>query len=91
MTFSAVRTFSAHPPRRADDERKQPSPRADVRENIYTIPNVLTLSRILACPVLGYAIVHDHFVAATALLAYAGLTDLVCVPPASCAARDPPC
>jgi len=48
-----------------------------LRENIYTIPNLLTVSRILACPVLGYAIVQENFVAATALLVYAGLTDLV--------------
>ena len=49
-----------------------------LRENIYTLPNLLTASRILACPVLGYFIVQDNFVAATVLLAYAGLTDLVC-------------
>ncbi|KAF7798728.1 hypothetical protein EIP86_009953 [Pleurotus ostreatoroseus] len=48
-----------------------------VRENIYTVPNLLTASRILACPALGYCIVQDNFVAATALLLYAGLTDLV--------------
>ncbi|EIW58595.1 cardiolipin synthase [Trametes versicolor FP-101664 SS1] len=46
-------------------------------ENIYTIPNLLTLSRIVACPVLGWAIVHDEFYLATGLLVYAGLTDLV--------------
>ncbi|KAI0759342.1 CDP-alcohol phosphatidyltransferase-domain-containing protein [Irpex lacteus] len=46
-------------------------------ENIYTYPNLLTVSRILACPVLGWAIVQDNFVLATSLLAYAGLTDLV--------------
>lgn len=50
-----------------------------VRENIYTLPNLLTVSRILACPVLGYYIVQENFVVATSLLAYAGLTDLVCV------------
>ena len=49
----------------------------DLRENIYTLPNLLTLSRIAACPALGYFILHGNFVAATALLAYAGVTDLV--------------
>ncbi|KAI0692520.1 CDP-alcohol phosphatidyltransferase-domain-containing protein [Cytidiella melzeri] len=48
-----------------------------VTENIYTLPNLLTVSRILACPLLGWAIVHDNFVLATSLLAYAGLTDWV--------------
>ncbi|KAI0923628.1 hypothetical protein AcW1_006528 [Taiwanofungus camphoratus] len=35
------------------------------------------MSRILACPVLGWSIIHDDFYTATALLVYAGLTDLV--------------
>ncbi|KAL7280738.1 CDP-diacylglycerol--glycerol-3-phosphate 3-phosphatidyltransferase [Trametes coccinea BRFM310] len=48
-----------------------------IRENIYTIPNLLTLSRIAACPVLGWSIVNDDFYLATGLLVYAGLTDLV--------------
>lgn len=47
------------------------------RENIYTIPNLLTLSRIAACPFLGYFIVNGNFVAATGLLVYAGATDWV--------------
>ncbi|OCH84116.1 CDP-diacylglycerol--glycerol-3-phosphate 3-phosphatidyltransferase [Obba rivulosa] len=53
-----------------------PKPKT-VRENIYTLPNLLTVSRILACPILGWSILHDDFHFATALLAYAGLTDLV--------------
>ncbi|KAH9852626.1 CDP-alcohol phosphatidyltransferase-domain-containing protein [Lenzites betulinus] len=50
---------------------------AVIKENIYTLPNLLTLSRIAACPVLGWAIVHDEFYLATGLLVYAGLTDWV--------------
>ena len=46
-------------------------------EKIWTIPNILTASRILSCPVLGYAILHDSFYVATGLLVYAGLTDFV--------------
>lgn len=49
----------------------------ELRENIYTIPNALTVSRILACPVLGWSIVEGNFVMATSLLAYAGITDWV--------------
>lgn len=44
---------------------------------IYTLPNLLTLSRIISCPVLGYAILQDNFYLATSLLVYAGFTDLV--------------
>lgn len=50
-----------------------------IRENIYTIPNALTVSRIIACPILGYSIVQGDFVLATGLLAYAGISDWVSV------------
>ncbi|KAI0328712.1 hypothetical protein GY45DRAFT_1326006 [Cubamyces sp. BRFM 1775] len=84
-----IRSFSLNSPLR--DSQHQPgqqerSPRTEsspsdkaptIRENIYTLPNLLTLSRIAACPVLGWAIVHDDFYLATGLLVYAGLTDLV--------------
>ncbi|KAJ3553174.1 hypothetical protein NM688_g3756 [Phlebia brevispora] len=88
----ARRSFHSHRPCLAEENRRksfaQMKPLQQlrnlklpetVRENIYTLPNLLTVSRILACPVLGYCIVQDNFVAATSLLVYAGLTDLVCV------------
>lgn len=50
-----------------------------IRENIYTLPNILTVSRILSCPVLGWSILEGNFHLATSLLVYAGLTDLVCL------------
>jgi len=62
--------------KKADDSRGSTSTPL-VRENIYTIPNLLTVSRILACPVLGWSILHDDFFLATGLLVYAGLSDLV--------------
>ncbi|KAL3263473.1 hypothetical protein ABHI18_001771 [Aspergillus niger] len=46
-------------------------------ENIYTVPNILTFTRLLAAPMVGYFLVHDHHVAALGLFAYAGITDLV--------------
>lgn len=48
-----------------------------IHENIYTLPNLLTASRIAACPVLGWAILSDDYLLATGLLAYAGVTDWV--------------
>ncbi|KAH6915819.1 phosphatidyl synthase [Coprinopsis sp. MPI-PUGE-AT-0042] len=47
------------------------------RENIYTIPNALTVSRIISCPILGWAILDGNYTFATGLLLYAGLTDWV--------------
>ncbi|KAG8908624.1 hypothetical protein FRB99_004912 [Tulasnella sp. 403] len=61
-----------------DDTPKQPQRSTPaVRENIYTIPNFLTVTRILACPVLGWSIVSGDFYTASGLVVYAGLTDLV--------------
>jgi hypothetical protein len=55
-----------------------PLPPPVTRENIYTIPNALTVSRIISCPFLGYFIINGNFVYATSLLFYAGVSDLVC-------------
>lgn len=82
--------FSTHRPLRQesqDEPKKVGKLTETLRENIYTVPNLLTVSRIIACPVLGYAIVHDNFVVATSLLVYAGLTDLVCLSLALCSLR----
>ncbi|KAL9052993.1 MAG: hypothetical protein Q9162_005049 [Coniocarpon cinnabarinum] len=46
-------------------------------ENIYTLPNALTFSRLLATPALIYFILHSSHVPAVALLTYASVTDLL--------------
>lgn len=38
---------------------------------------MLTFSRLIAAPFVGYFLVHNHHAAALALFAYAGITDLV--------------
>lgn len=52
-------------------------PLAKVHENIYTVPNILTFSRLIAAPLVGYLLVHHHHAAALSLFAYAGITDLI--------------
>lgn len=52
-------------------------PLAKPHENIYTVPNILTFSRLVAAPLVGYLLVHDYHAAALSLFAYAGITDLV--------------
>ena len=46
-------------------------------ENIYTIPNILTISRLVAAPIIGYLVLHDQHAWAVGLFAYAGITDLI--------------
>jgi hypothetical protein len=47
------------------------------RENIYTVPNILTFSRLVVAPFIGYAILHDAHTLALGLFAYAGVSDLL--------------
>ncbi|GJQ66155.1 hypothetical protein Trydic_g4217 [Trypoxylus dichotomus] len=47
------------------------------RENIYTIPNFLCVSRILISPYLGVLILQAHFHVALAILGVAAVTDLL--------------
>ncbi|KAI0480803.1 hypothetical protein GGR56DRAFT_627631 [Xylariaceae sp. FL0804] len=47
------------------------------RENIYTVPNLLTFSRLAAAPFVGWAILHDAHGLALGLFAYAGASDLL--------------
>jgi cardiolipin synthase (CMP-forming) len=75
------RFFGISSSRRGENARHSPPPKPagdlPTRENIYTVPNLLTASRILACPVLGWSILNSDFYLATSLLLYAGITDLV--------------
>ncbi|KAJ7255459.1 CDP-alcohol phosphatidyltransferase-domain-containing protein [Mycena haematopus] len=68
-TRAALRFADSSSPPRA-------KPKPALKENIYTLPNLLTVSRIVACPILGWSIVEGQFHLATSLLLYAGLTDL---------------
>ncbi|KAK0540680.1 hypothetical protein OC842_000355 [Tilletia horrida] len=46
-------------------------------ENIYTIPNLLTASRLLTCPIIGWQVLEGNMKTATALLFFSALTDLL--------------
>ena len=46
---------------------------------ILTVPNVLTLSRMLMAPVLGYLVVANSYTMACIVFTVAGATDLVSV------------
>lgn len=50
---------------------------SDQVENILTIPNILTVSRMVMCPVLGYLVIKHDYSTALGLFVIAGITDLV--------------
>lgn len=47
------------------------------REQIYNVPNILTATRLVAAPFVGYLVLHEQHTWALGLFAYAGITDLV--------------
>jgi cardiolipin synthase len=55
----------------------KPNQPVEVHEDIYTIPNALTFSRLVAAPFVGYFVLHDQHALAAGLFAYAGFTDLL--------------
>ena len=80
-TSSSSNSNPPLPPNRNDQRTTERGTTTTLRENIYTIPNALTCSRILASPFLGWFILDGNFTAATGLLVYCGLTDWVRIPP----------
>lgn len=60
-------------PRFSHDEKF----RVEIKENIYTVPNLLSLLRIAVSPVLGYLILQESYTLSLVLFAAAGITDLV--------------
>ena len=49
----------------------------ELHESPYTVPNALTLTRILACPWLGYEIIMGNYPWATGILFACGVSDWV--------------
>lgn len=46
-------------------------------EKVWNVPNILTFSRLIATPAIGYLIIHDHHLYAFSLFLYAGFSDLL--------------
>ncbi|EMD91972.1 hypothetical protein COCC4DRAFT_74193 [Bipolaris maydis ATCC 48331] len=46
-------------------------------EQIYNLPNMLTFSRLIATPAIGYLIIHDQHLYAFSLFIYAAFSDLL--------------
>eukprot|EP00160_Parvularia_atlantis_P018957 Unigene7227_Nuclearia_a/m.22187 Unigene7227_Nuclearia_a/g.22187 ORF Unigene7227_Nuclearia_a/g.22187 Unigene7227_Nuclearia_a/m.22187 type:complete len:263 (-) Unigene7227_Nuclearia_a:60-848(-) len=57
-------------------QQEQPQ-RPQRRERVLNLPNLLSLSRICATPVLGFLVVDGHYSAALGLFVAAGVTDLL--------------
>jgi cardiolipin synthase len=71
------KTPSLHTAEQPSQPSSKPKSESVIHEDIYTIPNALTMTRLIAAPVIGYLVLHDHHVWAAGLFAYAGITDVV--------------
>lgn len=60
-----------------EKEVREAPPQTSVTENIYTIPNFLTFTRLVTAPFVGYYIILGQPKTAIALFAYSSFTDLV--------------
>ena len=47
------------------------------QENIFTIPNLLSLGRIALSPVLGYFVLSENYKLALTFFVLAGISDMV--------------
>ncbi|KAJ3499617.1 hypothetical protein NLG97_g185 [Lecanicillium saksenae] len=72
---SQIRTSSE--PKSEVTKASNPPSDPILHEDIYTLPNILTFSRLVAAPFIGYFVLHDSHAWAAGLLAYAGVTDLL--------------
>lgn len=62
-----------------DDSSKTSQPEnsaSEPKENIYTIPNLLTVGRFIVAPYLGYMVLQENFHTGCVLLGIAALTDI---------------
>ncbi|SCU92741.1 LANO_0E01948g1_1 [Lachancea nothofagi CBS 11611] len=63
--------------RRISTEPQSPKKTPTILSSIYTIPNVLTLSRIAAAPLIGHCIISNNVIPALGLFTYSCLTDFL--------------
>ncbi|GME96404.1 hypothetical protein B5S32_g1160 [[Candida] boidinii] len=49
----------------------------EIHENIYTIPNILTFTRLITAPMIGYFIVYNEVSIALSLFVYSCITDFL--------------
>ncbi|CAH7667109.1 phosphatidyl synthase [Phakopsora pachyrhizi] len=54
---------------------ERPKPKLITKENILTIPNMLTSTRILLCPILSYTISEENYMVSCLIVGYCGFSD----------------
>ncbi|SNX84674.1 related to CRD1 - cardiolipin synthase [Melanopsichium pennsylvanicum] len=84
-TFTSTHLARTQPPSqtpststtRSESAPTSTPPQQPLSEDILTIPNLLTISRLALTPYIGYLVATHHFVPAVTLLFIASVTDLL--------------
>ena len=76
LPYLVLPNVAKHSHSRLADRLRNSLPPA-LHENAYTLPNILTFSRLLSAPLIGYLLVTDLHIPALSLFIYAGFTDLI--------------
>lgn len=50
---------------------------SEIHENLYTLPNILTFTRLISAPLIGYFVIQHQQVLATSLFVYSCVTDML--------------
>ncbi len=61
----------------ASTEKREEKKLSMRKEDIMTIPNMLTTSRLVLTPIIGHAVLHHEYNTALGLFCIAGITDMV--------------
>ncbi|KAG0051048.1 hypothetical protein BGZ83_004126 [Gryganskiella cystojenkinii] len=77
LNNSSPPSSSSAPPPTPDSDQEKPKgiKKALLHENIYTIPNFLTVTRLIAAPVIGYWVLKGDYTNACILFGIASITD----------------
>ncbi|ODQ79864.1 hypothetical protein BABINDRAFT_161542 [Babjeviella inositovora NRRL Y-12698] len=73
----AVHKSPSQPEIFAELSKPNPDIKRAISENIYTIPNMLTFTRLISAPAVGYLIMTEQRWAAIGLFTYSCVTDFV--------------
>ena len=76
LNHNRLNYCACHASSSSSNDQAPPST-GEKKENIYTIPNFLTVGRFFVSPYLGYMVMQEQFGVACTLFILAGFTDLL--------------
>lgn len=72
-----IKRLASEPPLTQSPPTEPPATKLDLTENLWTVPNILTMSRIATTPIIGYSIVSGKPMTAISIFIYSCITDFL--------------